>query len=195
MLRFGMWDAMLAEPAPPAERRYATGIHHYARGLARLRLGDVSGAAEELRALEAVAAEPALASLTFFGGTAAQNLAIASHQLAGEIAAARRDWNAAIAQLEEAVRLQDALAYTEPPPWYLPERQVLGAVLLDAGRAKQAEAVYRRDLEIYPRNGWSLFGLARSLAAQGRSADARWAEQGFANAWARSDVTLAASRF
>jgi tetratricopeptide (TPR) repeat protein len=194
MLRFGMWDAVLAEPAPPATLRYATGIHHYARGLARLRLGDSTGAAEELRTLDAIAAEPALEKLMFFGGSAAQNLHIASRQLAGEVAAARRDWEAAVAHLEEAVRLQDALAYTEPPPWYLPERQVLGAVLLDAGRAKEAEAVYRRDLEIHPRNGWSLFGLARSLEAQG-SADAEWAEQGFAHAWVRSDVTLEASRF
>jgi tetratricopeptide (TPR) repeat protein len=195
LLRFGMWDAVLAESPPPAERRYATGIHHYARGLARLRLGDAAAAEQELRTLDAIAAEPALGKLLFFGGSAAQNLHIASRQLSGEIAAARRDWDAAVADLEEAVRLQDALDYTEPPPWYLPERQVLGAVLLDAGRVREAETVYRRDLALHPRNGWSLFGLARSLSAQGLSAEAGWAEQGFARAWANSDVSLDASRF
>jgi predicted Zn-dependent protease len=83
----------------------------------------------------------------------------------------------------------------EPPPWYFPTRQALGAVLLDAKRSKDAEAVYRTDLEQYPRNGWSLHGLARSLREQGKRAEAEWAQQGFANAWARADVALTASRF
>ena len=90
---------------------------------------------------------------------------------------------------------QDALIYMEPPPWYFPTRQALGAVLLEAGRPAEAEAVYRRDLEQYPANGWSLYGLARSLEAQGRAGDAAWAEQGHRNAWARADVTLESSRF
>ena len=100
-----------------------------------------------------------------------------------------------MASLERAVREQDGLVYMEPPPWYFPTRQALGAVLLDAGRAEEAEAVYRKDLEQYPANGWSLFGLARSLEAQGRSADAQWAETGHRNAFARADVELSASRF
>jgi len=91
--------------------------------------------------------------------------------------------------------LQDGLAYMEPPPWYFPVRQALGAVLLDAGRPAEAEAVYRADLDQYPGTGWSLFGLARSLRAQGQDAAAEWAEQGFGHAWARADVELQASRF
>ena len=90
-----------------------------------------------------------------------------------------------------------AISGYTPEGWKdaIPVRQALGAVLLDAGRPAEAEAVYRADLDEYPRNGWSLFGLSRSLAAQGRDADARWARQGFENAWARADVELAASRF
>ena len=101
----------------------------------------------------------------------------------------------AIAALEHAVALQDGLAYMEPPPWYYPVRQSLGAVLLESERAADAERVYRTDLLHNPRNGWSLYGLSQSLRVQGRDAEADWAEQGFRNAWARADVELAASRF
>jgi hypothetical protein len=85
--------------------------------------------------------------------------------------------------------------YMEPPPWYFPTRQALGAALLAAGRAGHAETVYRADLEHHPKNGWSLYGLAASLRAQRKSAEAEWAQQGFAAAWARADVDLHASRF
>ena len=83
----------------------------------------------------------------------------------------------------------------EPPPFYFPTRQALGAVLLAADRAADAEAVYRIDLEQHPKNGWSLLGLAQSLEAQGRDADAAWAAQGHRTAWARADVALGTSRF
>jgi len=100
-----------------------------------------------------------------------------------------------VAALERAVALQDALTYMEPPPWYFPTRQALGAVLLEAGRAQQAEAVYRADLEEWPKNGWSLFGLSRALLAQRKADEAAWAAEGFERAWARADVPLGASRF
>jgi predicted Zn-dependent protease len=83
----------------------------------------------------------------------------------------------------------------EPPPFYFPVRQALGAVLLESGRAAEAEQVYRKDLSQYPKNGWSLYGLARSLEAQGKSDEASWADQGHRNAFAQADVSLEASRF
>ena len=97
--------------------------------------------------------------------------------------------------LEQAIALQDAMPYSEPPPFFFPVRQALGAVLLAQGKSKQAEAVYREDLRRYPKNGWSLFGLSQSLAAEGNAAQARYAQQGFHNAWARADVDLKSSRF
>jgi tetratricopeptide (TPR) repeat protein len=87
------------------------------------------------------------------------------------------------------------LDYTEPPPWYFPVRQALGAVLLDAGRVGEAEQVYRTDLKQNPRNGWSLFGMAESLRRQGRRDEAAFVERGFSEAWARADVALRGSRF
>src|SRR5262245_9421990 len=194
LLRFGRYDAVLGEPAPPPGRRYATGIWHYARGVAHARRGDAAAADSELTALRAVAAEPALASLAFSNVPASRYLALAEGHLAAEIAAARGQTDEAAAVLEAAIELQDGMQYTEPPRWWMPLRQALGAVLLDAGRAEAAEAVYREDLRRVPRNGWSLYGLARSLAARGQEGEAAAVETGFHNAWARADVKLSSSR-
>src|SRR5205823_550157 len=84
-------------------------------------------------------------------------------------AGARGQSDQMIADLERAVAIQDRLDYIEPPAWFYPVRQSLGAALLQAGRSADAEAVYREDLRYYPNNGWSLFGLAQSLRAQGRA--------------------------
>ena len=99
----------------------------------------------------------------------------------------------AIAHFELAVATQDELPYTEPPFWYYPTRQTLGKALLTTGNAAQAETVYNADLEQYPRNGWSMFGLIQALQAQGKDASA--IQERFDNIWAQADVTLTASRF
>jgi tetratricopeptide (TPR) repeat protein len=195
LVRFGKFDAVLAEPAPPPEQRYVIAFHHYARGLAFVRSGRLTDARAELDAVAAAAASPELRQLVFFEGPVSRRVEVAQHHLAGELAAAERRLPAAIAELEEAVAIEDSLGYTEPPPFYFPVRQALGVVLLDAGRPADAEAVYRRDLEQYPKNGWSLFGLAEALRAQKKGPEARWAEQGFRTAWVRADVELRASRF
>jgi tetratricopeptide (TPR) repeat protein len=197
LARFGRWDEILGEPKPSESLRYATGAWHYARGLAYTRRGEFEKAEAERESLEVLASDPEMAALVFdvAGGTAAERLQVGLHHLIGEMAAARGDSVAAVAALEESVAAQDAMNYIEPPAWYFPVRQALGAVLLEAGRPGEADAIYRADLDQYPRNGWSLFGLAQALRAQGMEAEAAWAQSGFANAWARADVTLTASRF
>ncbi|HEV8714863.1 MAG TPA: hypothetical protein VGX03_18790 [Candidatus Binatia bacterium] len=90
---------------------------------------------------------------------------------------------------------QDNLGYEEPPAWYYPVRQSLGAVLLKAGRAEDAEAVYREDLRRNPENGWSLYGLTQSLRMQNKKDDAADTEKRFRKAWAEADVKLVESRF
>jgi Flp pilus assembly protein TadD len=106
-------------------------------------------------------------------------LSIASHIVAGELAAKQGKPDEAVTHLEEAVKIQDGLAYNEPPPWYYPVRQSLGAVLVTAGKNVEAEQVYRKDLALNPNNGWSLYGLAQSLRAQGKSQDAAAVEEQF----------------
>ena len=151
-------------------------------------------AEQELTALRAVqrGVPPERTIASFF--TTADMLTLAAETLAGEIAVRTGDADAAVGHLAEAVRLQDRHWFTEPPPWYYPVRQSLGFALLHAGRAAEAAAVYREDMRRNPENGWSLFGLAQSLRAQGRSADAAAVEARFRLAWARADVTLTSSR-
>ena len=194
LARFARWDEVLAEPAPPERLRYVTGAWRYARGLALIGKGRRDEAARELGELRAVtqSVPPERTLAGFF--KMSDMLRLASEVLAGEIAARGGEADTAVKHLAEAVRMQDEHWFTEPPPWYYPVRQSLGAVLLQAGRAAEAEAVYREDLRRNPENGWSLFGLAQSLRAQGKSADAASVDQRFRRAWARADVALTSSR-
>jgi tetratricopeptide (TPR) repeat protein len=143
-----------------------------------------------------IAQTEAIKELTLFSNSPASTiLGIASHILDGELAGARGQTDEMIAQLEAAASIQDDIAYIEPPAWFYPVRHSLGAALLEAGRAAEAEAVYREDLRQYPNNGRSLFGLAASLRAQGKVAAAAEAQQRFEEAWRYADVTLTSSRF
>jgi tetratricopeptide (TPR) repeat protein len=196
LVRFGKWDEILAEPQPLAEHQYSTGIWRWARGMALLRQGDLDAATAEYDAVLALAGSDEMQALALPSfSTAATNLQMAAHILAGELAAAQGDVDQAVSELEAAVAMQDKLPYIEPPAWYFPIRQTLGAVLLEADLAAEAEAVYREDLAVYPKNGWSLFGLMQSLEAQGRSTEAAEAQAQFEEAWQYADVTLSASRF
>lgn len=195
LARFGRWDAVLGEPAPPPAHRYSRGVWHYARGLAQLRKGDPDASAAELEALRAIAAGDDMAAQDLTGESAARSLGLAAHQLAGELAAERGDIDTAIAELNAGIAIQDSMVYTEPPRWHMSLRQTQGAILLESGRAAEAEAVYRTDLEHYPRTGWSLYGLAEALRAQGQTAEADLVQKGFEEAWANADVQLASSRF
>ncbi len=194
-LRFGRWDEILALPAPPAKLPYATGVWHYARGIAFLRTGKLKQAQAELAALRKIqkAIPPDQLSTQVNKGSVL--LAVASNTLAGDIAAKQGRMDRAAELLAQAVDLQDSLVYMEPADWYYPVRQSLGAVLLQAGRPREAEAVYLEDLTINPENGWSLYGLEQSLRAQQKTAEADAVHARFQKAWARADVSLTSSRF
>ena len=122
-------------------------------------------------------------------------LSIAERALLGEIASRRGDVNTGITHFREAVVIEDAGLYFEPPKWYYPIRHSLGAALLKAGQYTEAEKVYREDLRRFPENGWALFGLAQALRAQGKSKEAAAVDARFRRAWAGADVKLVASRF
>ena len=194
LTRFGHWDEMLAEPSPPRANLFLTGTWMYARGLALLGKGRRDEAARLLDTLKVVAADTSLHFTLFSPNTAQAILAVAPEALAGELGAARGDWDAAIAHLQRAVLLEDALTYTEPEEWHYPPRQALGAVLLAAGRAREAETVYWQDLRKHPDNGWSLYGLAEAQKAEGRTDAAAETRARFQKAWAKADITLRASR-
>jgi tetratricopeptide (TPR) repeat protein len=195
LARFGKWDAILHQPAPPDDLRYVSGMWHYARGLAFLGTGKLAQATKEQAAVAAAAAAMPAQRIIGDNIPAAAVLRLASRALLGELAARQGKPREAVKHLREAIRIQDGLPYTEPPPFYYPVRQSLGAVLLAARQAKEAETVYREDLTRNPENGWSLYGLMQSLTAQGQSDAALATRKRFAAAWARADVTLTASRF
>ena len=194
LARFGQWNAILNEPVPPPDFYYTTGIWHYARGLAYTATGQLARAQTELDLLRAIAAEIPKEQMVSIN-SAAVLLRIAANVLAGELEAARGRVDAAVERLEAALGDEERLTYEEPPAWYQPVRQFLGAVLFEAGRDEQAEAVYREDLKRNPGNGWSLYGLRQSLDAQQRADEAVLVQERFEQAWARADVKLPASRF
>jgi tetratricopeptide (TPR) repeat protein len=195
--RFGEWELIFKEPKPPEDSLFWTGIWHYARGLAFTASGKTYEATRELDSLREIAAQKSLDGyrVTFSRNGAKAILEIANEVLAGELAAKRGDYDQAIARLHRGVLLEDNLIYNEPPDWHVPVRQSLGAVLLDAGRPAEAEAIYWQDLSSNRENGWALFGLLQSLRTQGKEEQSAAIEKRFRNAWNRADVTLTASRF
>jgi tetratricopeptide (TPR) repeat protein len=195
LARFGRWDEVLAEPRPPASNAFLTGVWHFVRGLAFVARQQLPQADAELAALKALLGDKSLEAPLFSPNTAGAVLAIAPEVLAGEIAASRKQFDLAVAHLERAVRLDDALVYTEPAEWAAPPRLSLGTVLLEAGRAAEAETVFWDDLKRNPANGWALFGAWQALQAQGKSAEASLVEGRFRQAWSRADTRLTAARF
>jgi len=194
LVQFGRWDDVLAEPAPPEELDYATAIHHYARGAAFAAKGDVASATKERAALQPLMKSSKVMIINDNDYPAVALLQIADQLLQAHIAEAQKSTTSAIAHFTKAVELQDKLPYTEPPFWYYPTRQSLGAALVKARRFAEAEAVYRKDLIAYPHNGWSLFGLMQSLEGQGKTDEAKTTKEMFDHVWSRADVKLTGSR-
>jgi len=186
--RFGQWDKILSTAAPARDLKYPSGVWHYARGRAFAAKGQIRSAIRELKQLRAIAAIPALQETKIWGfNSTASILNLASEVLAGEIAAQQKNYQQAIAHMQKAVKLEDALVYTEPADWSQPARQSLGGILLKAGRFAQAEQAYRDDLKIYPENGWSLYGLMQSLKAQNKQEEAQAVQKQFQTAWQYAD--------
>jgi len=195
MVRFGQWSEILADKGPRFDTPFTRGAWRYARAMALTATNRLSEAEMELGQLKVIVEDPALkAQVTFSSNTGVAILRIAPEVVAGEIAAKRREWDAAIAHFDRAIRYEDGLIYQEPPDWHAPVRQNLGAVLLEAGRADEAETIYWEDLKRNPGNGWSLFGLLQALKAQGKTADSALIEQRFQKAWKDADIKLSASR-
>ncbi|HEU0098133.1 MAG TPA: hypothetical protein VFQ67_05085 [Allosphingosinicella sp.] len=192
MARFGLWDEIIAEPAPDPKLAGLTIAWLQARAAALAAKGRVGEARALLPELDrAIAAVPADATQ---GQNAARPLyEIGALKAKARIAMAEGRRDAAFAALREAVAKEDRLAYNEPSDEFFPVRHLLGAALLDSNRPAEAEAVYREDLKRNPANGWALHGLAKALEAQGKKAEAEKAR--FAEAWRNADTPLTASAF
>jgi hypothetical protein len=190
LLRFGRDDEILALPAPDPKRPVLTGWWQFARGVAFARTGRADPASGERAALQATIAR--VPETALFGGTglapASQVLRLALTVLDARIAEARDQTPAGLRLWRQAVADADQLPYDEPPIWFYPLRESLGAAQLRAGDAAAAEQTFRADLERHPRNPRSLLGLRESVSRQQR--DASWVQRAFDAAWQHADTPL-----
>lgn len=194
MVRFGLWDEMLAEPAPSAKLQGLTVGYLSGRAIALAARGRVAEARAVAADMDkAVAATPADA---LAGMNSARDVyRVAALKAHARIAIAGGDVAGGIATLRDAVAVEDRLTYNEPADTFFPTRHLLGAALLADGKPAEAEAVYRADLERNPENGWALQGLAAALSAGHRDTDAAGVKARFAAAWGHADIPLPASAF
>ena len=193
MIRFGRWEELLREPAPPNGLRLMEGMWRLGRGLALVATGRLPGAEGEHVVLAGLTKQ-IRRNRTAEDKTEGVLLKIAERVLAGELAARRQRYDEAIRLFEDAIKMEETLPYSEPPLWPLSVRHYLGSVLLLAGRPSEAEAVYRTDLLRHPDNGWALIGLIQSLKAQHKGDQAAEAEDRFKKTWVHADFMPAASR-
>ncbi len=192
LIRFGMWDEVLAQPDHPEFMFFTRAFRHAARAFAYSAKGDTTAARSEQAAfLEASKLVPE--EETSGNNTCRALLAVATPMLAGEILIREGKVSKGLDELRTAVSAEDALRYDEPPGWILPVRHSLGANLLLAGRYAEAEQVYRDDLTRAPENGWALFGLARSLEMQHKKEQAAAVEARFQKIWSKADMQITSS--
>ncbi len=192
MVRFGMWEEILREPKPPADLLATMAFWRYGRTVAFAALGNVAEARLELDSLrQAYEATPETRSI---GNNPARIILEVGLPMAeGELEYRQGNYARAYALLREAVKRDDALRYDEPWGWMMPVRHSLGALLLEQGQIKDAEAVYREDLRLHPENGWALKGLSECLRRSGRDEDAEAVEDRFKIVWSRADTDIKGS--
>ena len=188
LVRFGMWEEILKEPAPPKWALVGKAMQHYARGVAFANTERHEEAVKEIAALNN-AVEGLVGQERNMGNQpASEVMKIAQHVLRGEASfkVGRRDEG--LKELKEAVAIEEKLVYAEPVPWMMPARHAYGALLIVDGKYKEAEKIFIRDLEIYPANGWALIGLRDALNGQGRLGEAKHVEKAFRRAWVSADI-------
>jgi len=192
--QFSPPDTILALPDPGDAIPYVKAMWHYARGIAQAASGDFAAADAEANAIEALERTADFSLLKTAGVPAQDVLKLARALVQGRVAQARGDTKTAIARFEEAAALQDRLPYMEPPYWYYPVRQSLGAALVQAGRLDEAEDQFRRALKRAPNNGWSYYGLSELYRARGDADAARKAEAELARTWIGDRALLQLSK-
>jgi tetratricopeptide (TPR) repeat protein len=192
---FGKWEEILGYEKPSDERPYILAVWHYARSMALIAKNNLSEAENEIVELDSFRGNETIDSLFIWGFNSAGILVdIASEVANGELEAKKKNYSDAIAHLKKAVEFENTLIYDEPPTWFYPCRQNLGAILIWAGRYAEAENVYKENLAEIPDNGWGLFGLHQALLKQGKTEEAAEVNNKFIEAWKYADVQLTSSR-
>lgn len=175
-LEFGTPDDIAGMPVPPDNLPLVKGIWRYVQGVAATRAGDVAAARAEADAIAALRDDEALADLAAANVPAGDILHLAETVLRARIDQREGRLDDARVKLEAALKLQNALNYSEPPFWYYPVEQTLGAVLLESGDAEGAVSQFRAALVRHPNNAWSLYGLMKAQEAAGEATASYTAE-------------------
>lgn len=181
--QFSSPDTILALPDPGPDFVLVQALWHYARAVAFAGKRDGASAEREIAALQDIEGQGDFQPLNEWQVPGQAIVQTARHVASGRLAAARGDLPGAIKAYEQAVAIEDSLSYMEPPYWYYPVRQSLGAVLLRAGRVDAAEQAFRTSLAKTPNNGWALFGLEQVFRQRGDAKAAAAARQALQRAW------------
>jgi tetratricopeptide (TPR) repeat protein len=196
MVKLGLWDDIKRSPKPEPDLKYPTIVWNYAQGMANLAGGKTEDASKNLSAIKEIIKDTAhLQEITIWGiNTIFDVCVIAEDVLEGELLASQKNYSQAISLLRETVKAEDALNYDEPPDWFFSVRHHLGAILVVAGKYKEAEQIYLEDLKIYRENGWALKGLMNVYAKTGDKKKLEQATKRFETAWAFADIKINSSR-
>lgn len=195
MAKLGMWDDIRKSPSPDTDLKYPSIIWNYAQGMASLAQGKPEDAAKSLAAIHEIMKDTSLKELTIWGINNIYDLCVISSKvLEGELLAKQKKFPQSIALLREAVTMEDALNYNEPPDWFFSIRHHLGAVLLEAGKYDEAIQTYEADLKVYRENGWALRGLMNAYAKTGDTKNLQTTKARFENAWKHADIKIESSR-
>ena len=183
-VRSGHWETVVSDAVPDSNLHYAVLLDHFGKGIASLRLHDAANARLHLDKLRLLLADSLLQIRNLPFNAPAESGKIAEHLLAGELLLSEKKYNEAVQELEAAVSAEHKLIYREPKEWVIPARHFLGACLLQASRALDAEKVYREDLLANPGNGWALLGLYQSLMKQHKTKQANQYKTAYKRAFA-----------
>ncbi|TDQ29877.1 hypothetical protein [Tenacibaculum caenipelagi] len=193
-VKFGKWDDILTIENEVPELDYPTAVLHYAKGMANVGKGNIKAAKSELQALDEIASKEELREITIWEINSVYELVqIASKVLKATILSQEKNYEQSIILLKEAVAIEDALNYNEPPDWFFSVRHHLGAVQLDAGKYQDAVNTYTQDLKNLPKNGWALKGLSIAYSKLGDVTNQEETENRFNEVWETSDIELKSS--
>jgi tetratricopeptide (TPR) repeat protein len=194
-VKLGLWKDIHLSAEPEKQLKYPRVIWHYAQGMAALSQDKTVRANRHLRAMKSIMQDTTIRQLTIWSINNLYDLClIASKTLEGEIQASKRNYTSAVILLREAVALEDALNYNEPPDWFFSVRHNLGAVLMEAGSYQEAAGVYLEDLKSFPENGWALIGLMNAFEKLGEKDKVNEVKNRFEDAWKYADIKIASSR-
>lgn len=194
-VKLGLWNDIISSPAPEKKLKYPLVVWHYAQGMAMLSKNKIADAKKHLAQMNRIKMDPTLKELSIWNINNALDLCeIAAKTLDGEINAKEKNYSKAISLLMEAVEIEDALNYTEPPDWFFSIRHHLGAVLIESGKYKEALNVYEQDLKTFRENGWALMGLMNAYEELGDKKKFNEIKIRFETAWKYADIKIASSR-